>query len=123
MADRVQKYKDYVMTGFLKSVAPMVIDRASGAIVTDIHGREYLDCSGISVINAGHCKPQVIAAARAQMDNPVHCSSCLIGVGGISRNVVRFQPSLAITRRQIDQALAIFAEVLQEVAQPARAVA
>jgi 4-aminobutyrate aminotransferase-like enzyme len=110
------------MTGFLNSVAPIVIDRASGATVTDIHGREYLDCfAGISVVNAGHCKPQVIAAARAQMDKPVHCSSGLIG--GISRNAARFQPPLVITRRQIDQALAIFTEALQEVAQPARAVA
>jgi 4-aminobutyrate aminotransferase-like enzyme len=124
MADPVQKYKDYVVTRFLKSVAPIVIDRVSGATVTDIHGREYLDCfAGISVVNAGHCKPHVIAAARAQMDKPVHRSSCLIGVGGISRNVVRFQPPFVIARRQIDQALAIFTEALQEVAQPARAVA
>ena len=31
MSDTIQKYKDYVMTGFVKSVAPIVIDRASGA--------------------------------------------------------------------------------------------
>src|SRR5713101_4668411 len=43
MADTIQKYKDYVMTGFLKSVAPIVIERASGATVTDVQGREYLD--------------------------------------------------------------------------------
>ena len=49
MSDTIQKYKDYVMTGFVKSVAPIVIDRASGATVTDVDGREYLDCfAGIS---------------------------------------------------------------------------
>ncbi len=49
MPDTIQKYKDYVMTGFLKSVAPIVIERASGATVTDVNGREYLDCfAGIS---------------------------------------------------------------------------
>jgi 4-aminobutyrate aminotransferase/(S)-3-amino-2-methylpropionate transaminase len=81
MADTIQKYKDYVMTGFLKSVAPIVIDHAKGAIVTDIHGREYLDCfAGISVVNAGHCNPEVIAAAKAQMDKLVHCSSYLYHV-------------------------------------------
>jgi 4-aminobutyrate aminotransferase-like enzyme len=75
MADTIQKYKDYVMTHFLKSVAPIVIDRASGATVTGIHGHEYLDCfAGISVVNAGHCNPQVVAA-KAQMDKPVHSSS------------------------------------------------
>jgi len=26
MPDTLQKYKDYVMTGFLKSVAPIIID-------------------------------------------------------------------------------------------------
>jgi 4-aminobutyrate aminotransferase/(S)-3-amino-2-methylpropionate transaminase len=81
MADTIQKYKDYVMTGFLKSVAPIVIDHAKGALVTDIHGREYLDCfAGISVVNAGHCNPEVIAAAKAQMDKLVHCSSYLYHV-------------------------------------------
>src|SRR5437762_154667 len=76
MSDTIQKYKDYVMTGFMKSVAPIVIDRASGAQVWDENGREYLDCfSGISVVNAGHNHPQVIAAAKAQMDKLVHCAS------------------------------------------------
>ncbi len=32
MSDTIQKYKDYVMTGFMKSVAPIVIDRASGTL-------------------------------------------------------------------------------------------
>jgi 4-aminobutyrate aminotransferase-like enzyme len=47
----------------------------------------------------------------------------LIGVGGIAGNVVRFQPPLIITRQQIDQAIGIFAQALQEVAQPAHATA
>src|SRR5467141_5279567 len=81
MPDTIQKYKDFVMTGFLKSVAPIVIDRARGAIVTDINGREYLDCfAGISVVSAGHCNPQVIAAAKAQMEKLVHCSSYIYHV-------------------------------------------
>ena len=33
MSNTIQKYKDYVMTGFLKSVTPIVIDRASGVNV------------------------------------------------------------------------------------------
>ena len=81
MSDTIQKYKDYVMTGFMKSVVPIVIDKASGATVTDINGREYLDCfAGISVVNAGHCNPSVIAAAKAQMDKLVHCSSYIYHV-------------------------------------------
>ncbi len=44
MEEYQQKYKDYVMTGFLKSVAPIVFEKASGCVVTDINGKEYLDC-------------------------------------------------------------------------------
>src|ERR1700684_2486333 len=81
MADTIQKYKDYVMTGFVKSMVPIVVDHALGAVVTDVQGREYLDCfSGISVVNAGHCNPEVIAAAKAQMDKLVHCSSYIYHV-------------------------------------------
>ena len=76
MADTIQKYKDYVMTGFLKSVVPIVIEKGRGAVLTDVEGREYLDCfAGVSVVNAGHCNPEVIAAAKAQMDKLIHCSS------------------------------------------------
>ena len=76
MPDTIQKYKDYVMTGFVKSVQPIVVDKASGAVVTDVNGREYLDCfAGISVVNAGHNHPKVIAAAKTQMDKLVHCGS------------------------------------------------
>src|SRR4051795_13016457 len=76
MSNTIQKYKDYVMTGFLKSVAPIVIDRASGVKVWDEDGRSYLDCfSGISVVNAGHNHPRILAAARQQMERLVHCCS------------------------------------------------
>ncbi len=81
MSNTIQKYKDYVMTGFLKSVAPIVIDRASGATITDENGREYLDCfAGISVVNAGHCNAAVCTAAKEQIDKLVHCSSYLYHV-------------------------------------------
>ena len=91
MSDTIQKYKDYVMTGFMKSVVPIVIDRASGATVTDINGREYLDCfAGISVVNAGHCNPSVIAAAKAQMDKLVHCSSYIYHVQPVADLAEKF---------------------------------
>jgi 4-aminobutyrate aminotransferase len=81
MSDTIQKYKDYVMTGFMKSVVPIVVDHAQGAVVTGADGREYIDCfSGISVVNAGHCNPRVIAAAKAQMDKLVHCGSYIYHV-------------------------------------------
>jgi len=64
MNDTMRKYSDYVMTGFVKQVVPIVVAKGSGAVITDSDGREYLDCfAGISVVNAGHCNPEVVAAA------------------------------------------------------------
>src|ERR1700682_249953 len=81
MSDTIQKYKDYVMTGFMKSVVPIVIDKASGVTVTDVNGREYLDCfAGISAVSARHNNPQLIAAAKAQMEKVVHCASYIYHV-------------------------------------------
>jgi 4-aminobutyrate aminotransferase len=49
--------------------------------VWDDRGREYLDCfSGISVVNAGHNHPRVMAAAKAQIEKLVHSSSYLYHV-------------------------------------------
>jgi 4-aminobutyrate aminotransferase / (S)-3-amino-2-methylpropionate transaminase / 5-aminovalerate transaminase len=71
-----EKYRDYVITSFVKAVQPIVIDRAQGAVVYDAGGRAYLDCfAGISVVNAGHCNDDIIAAAKAQIDKLVHCCS------------------------------------------------
>jgi ornithine--oxo-acid transaminase len=48
---------------------PVVIADASGAWVTDVDGRRYLDLlAGYSALNFGHRHPALIAAARAQLD-------------------------------------------------------
>jgi 4-aminobutyrate aminotransferase / (S)-3-amino-2-methylpropionate transaminase / 5-aminovalerate transaminase len=76
MNDTIQQYKDYVITSFMKAVQPVVVERAEGCTIHDASGKEYLDCfAGISVVNAGHCNPKVIAAAKAQLDKLVHCAS------------------------------------------------
>lgn len=56
------------------SVQPVVVERARGAVVTDINGRDYLDCfAGISAVNSGHCNPQVVEAVQAQAAKLIHC--------------------------------------------------
>jgi 4-aminobutyrate aminotransferase len=96
MGDTIQQYRDYVMTGFVKSVAPIVVERASGAVIRDVSGREYLDCfSGISVVNAGHNNPEVIGAAKAQMDKLVHCASYIYHappVGDLAEKMAQIAP-------------------------------
>jgi ornithine--oxo-acid transaminase len=48
---------------------PVVIATASGAWVTDVTGRHYLDClAGYSALNFGHCHPEIVAAAHDQLD-------------------------------------------------------
>jgi 4-aminobutyrate aminotransferase / (S)-3-amino-2-methylpropionate transaminase / 5-aminovalerate transaminase len=74
--DTKEKYKSYVNTSFVAAVEPIVVESAHGAIYLAEDGKKYLDCfSGISVTNAGHGNPEVVAAAKAQMDKLVHCCS------------------------------------------------
>src|ERR1700682_5709682 len=96
MADTIQQYKDYLMTGFVKSVVPILIERASGAVIIDVNGREYLDCfAGISVVNTGHCNPLVMEAAKKQMDKLVHCCSYIYHVqpvGELAEKMAQITP-------------------------------
>jgi 4-aminobutyrate aminotransferase / (S)-3-amino-2-methylpropionate transaminase / 5-aminovalerate transaminase len=72
----VEKYKKYVNIAMVEKVQPVVIESASGTVITDTGGKTYIDCfSGIAVTNAGHCNEKVIEAAKAQMDKLVHCCS------------------------------------------------
>ncbi|MGH3326945.1 MAG: ornithine--oxo-acid transaminase [Streptomycetales bacterium] len=48
---------------------PVVIAEAEGAWVTDVEGRRYLDClASYSALTFGHRHPQVLAAAREQLE-------------------------------------------------------
>ena len=77
-SDVVEKYRRFVNTYVVKKVQPIVIDRAEGATVWDERGRAYVDLfSGISVVNAGHCRPEIVEAAAAQMRKLVHANTYL----------------------------------------------
>jgi len=48
---------------------PVVVAHAQGARVTDVEGREFLDClAGYSALNFGHGHPALLAAAHRQLD-------------------------------------------------------
>jgi len=48
---------------------PIVVGSAAGAWVVDVEGRRYLDClAAYSAVNFGHGHPELIAAAKAQLD-------------------------------------------------------
>ncbi len=72
-AETLEKYRQYVNPGLVKlyrfANLLTVEWEAEGAVVRDIHGKEYLDCSGgPAIFNVGHRHPKVIAAVREQLD-------------------------------------------------------
>src|SRR2546428_5650652 len=54
---------------------PLVIERGVGAMVEDVDGNVFLDCSaGIAVTATGHSHPDVVAAISSQAAQFVHMS-------------------------------------------------
>ncbi len=52
---------------------PMALRRGRGATVEDVDGNIYIDFfAGAGVLNFGHANPEVIAAAKAQIDDLTH---------------------------------------------------
>ena len=59
------------------SKKPIVLTRGKGAVVWDINGKEYIDCStsyGVALL--GHCHSKVVAAVRAQAEQLITCHGC-----------------------------------------------
>jgi 4-aminobutyrate aminotransferase/(S)-3-amino-2-methylpropionate transaminase len=68
----------YVARGV--SVQPIFADRAHGATLVDVDGREYIDfAGGIGVVNLGHTPEAVVAAIKEQADRLLH--SCFMVAG------------------------------------------
>ncbi|NOK04399.1 MULTISPECIES: acetylornithine transaminase [Myxococcus] len=70
----VQKAKRHLLQNYKQP--PFVLARGQGARVWDTDGREYLDLiGGIATCALGHCHPDVVAAAKAQLDSLWHVSN------------------------------------------------
>jgi 4-aminobutyrate aminotransferase/(S)-3-amino-2-methylpropionate transaminase len=55
------------------NIHPIVTARASGAIIEDVDGNRLIDlATGISVLNVGHTPPEVVDAARRQLEADIH---------------------------------------------------
>jgi 4-aminobutyrate aminotransferase / (S)-3-amino-2-methylpropionate transaminase / 5-aminovalerate transaminase len=84
--DTREQYARFVLPVVAQGVEPIVVTRAQGRSVTAEDGRTYLDCfSGISVVNAGHNHPRILAAAREQMEQLVHCCSYVYHVPAVGQ--------------------------------------
>lgn len=70
----VRKYEKYIFNTYTRQ--PIAIKKASGAVVTDVNGKEYIDCvAGIAVNNVGHCHPTVVDAIKRQAEQLIHVSN------------------------------------------------
>jgi 4-aminobutyrate aminotransferase/(S)-3-amino-2-methylpropionate transaminase len=57
----------------------IAVERAEGALVTDVDGNTFIDfVGGIGTLNAGHCPPEVVAAIQEQAAKLLHFSA-LVG--------------------------------------------
>jgi 4-aminobutyrate aminotransferase/(S)-3-amino-2-methylpropionate transaminase len=76
LTEIVEKADKYLITNMVSKIEPVIVSDASGAIIKDIYGRNYIDCfAGISVVNAGHCHPEIVDAAINQAKRLVHACS------------------------------------------------
>ena len=75
--------------------APVEFVAGAGSLLRDSDGREYLDLfSGLSVHNAGHCNPRIVAAIAEQAAT----------LGGTS-NLFYSEPAMRLTERLVDSSL------------------
>ena len=75
--------------------APVEFVRGLGARLWDAEGKEYLDFfAGLSVHNAGHCHPRIVAAIREQAER----------LGGVS-NIYYTEPAMQLCERLAESSL------------------
>lgn len=70
----LKRREEHVPHGPFNTVSAF-IEKAEGALVTDIDGNTLIDFAGaIGSLNAGHCPPNVVAALKEQIDKYLHPS-------------------------------------------------
>jgi 4-aminobutyrate aminotransferase/(S)-3-amino-2-methylpropionate transaminase len=69
---------------------PIFAEKAKGAIIIDVEGKEYIDfAGGIGVINIGHCDEKVLEAVQDQIRKYIH--TCF--------HVVMYEPYVELAKR------------------------
>jgi len=71
----LQKDRDYIVRAWDSVAEPTVIVEGDGAVVRDLDGREYIDCSsGLFVMNLGHRPDKVVRAICEQANRVIQVS-------------------------------------------------
>lgn len=72
------------------NVHPIFVEKAKGAMITDVEGKEYIDfAGGIGVNNVGHCDEEVLKAVQDQIQKYIH--PCF--------HVVMYEPYVELAKR------------------------
>jgi 4-aminobutyrate aminotransferase / (S)-3-amino-2-methylpropionate transaminase / 5-aminovalerate transaminase len=80
---------------------PVIVASANNCVVTDIHGKQYLDfTAGYFVNNAGHCHPRIVEAATQQMHKVLQVS----GKHGTVAAVRLAERLIQLAPRSVDKA-------------------
>ena len=67
----LQEYNDHILLTYTRM--PAIFVKGKGSVLTDIHGKKYLDFfPGWGVSNLGHCHPKVMGAVREQIGKLIH---------------------------------------------------
>ncbi|EJR61735.1 4-aminobutyrate transaminase [Bacillus cereus VD115] len=67
-----KRYEEAVPTG-IYHLTPLYVKKASGAIITDVDGNQFIDfAGGIGMQNVGHCHPKVVRAVQEQANSFIH---------------------------------------------------
>jgi 4-aminobutyrate aminotransferase len=91
-SERIQAARErYVARGL--STPPIFVERAEGARIWDVDGREYIDfAGGIGCANVGHSLPAVVQAVHEQVDRYLH-QCAMVGM---------YEPYVEVCRRLAD---------------------
>ncbi|AMA74096.1 4-aminobutyrate aminotransferase [Aneurinibacillus sp. XH2] len=85
----LERRKQYVPKGISNGI-PTFVEKAQGAILTDVDGNTYIDFAGaIGTINVGHCTPEVVEALHDQVDKYIHTGF----------NVMMYEPYIELAER------------------------
>ena len=72
------------------NVHPIFVQKAKGALIMDVEGKEYIDfAGGIGVNNVGHCDEEVLKAIQDQVQKYIH--TCF--------HVVMYEPYVELAKR------------------------
>ncbi|WP_338628751.1 aspartate aminotransferase family protein [Yersinia intermedia] len=77
---------------------PLVIERAEGALLTDIDGNDYIDFTlGYGPLILGHNPIEVMTALKAELDRGLRTASVHRGEGALAKMIAELVPSAELT--------------------------